>query len=161
MKARWIQPSPIICWEASDQRRDMKRHSGMGGVSCIWMNSAQNREPSLAPRSAGSACQESISLRLRLWQSTSTFVYLHGEPSTCSIEVAYQAAEANHPGLGREGSPLRRMTRRQGQAFRPEAAKSPNRKGITPGNVDRSGPIPQPEITGAGVRSAEWSERFQ
>ena len=38
---------------------------------------------------------------------TSTFVYLQGEPSACSIEVAYQAAEANHPGLGREGSPLK------------------------------------------------------
>jgi len=50
---------------------------------------------------------------------------LRGSVGACSIEIAYQAAEANHPNQGRAGSPLTKDTSQTWPASQAEAAKNP------------------------------------
>ena len=81
-------------------------------------------------------------LTLRLYRACATFPYLQGDSSACSIKVAYQAVEANHPGLGREGLPLTDNSPGETDQFSLETVEKSNiGKGITPGDVDRSVPI--------------------
>ena len=136
VQAQWIQPLPTICWEASDQRRDMKRHSGVSGVSCVWTQH-------LILTASRKRMRKTITdlLEVTLVPEAASFPHLQGDSSACSIKVAYQAAEANHPGLGREGSPLRRIICRQRQTQSGSGEESNIGKGITPGDVDRSAPI--------------------
>jgi hypothetical protein len=63
--------------------------------------------------------------RLRLYHRGGRADYLRGGVGACSIEIAYQAAEANHPDWGRVGSPLTKDTSQSEPAERAEAAKNP------------------------------------
>jgi hypothetical protein len=45
---------------------------------------------------------------------------LHSKAGACTIGIAYRAAEANHPGKGREGSPLTKILRKKGPAIQAE-----------------------------------------
>lgn len=60
--------------------------------------------------------------RLRLYLCCGSADYLRTRVRACSIEIAYQAAEANRPDQGRAGSPL---TKDPSQPEQAEAAKNP------------------------------------
>lgn len=73
------------CWEASDQRRGTNA-ALTSGVCVSRDRSTPKRVTVVPPFKAGSP--------------------LRRFDGACTIELAYQAAEANHPDEGREGSPL-------------------------------------------------------
>ena len=93
------------------------------------MTSAGTR---IATREGGDSCVRAVQvtsrrhpkvpLRLRLYRCCGSAGYLRTGEGACSIEIAYQAAEANRPGQGRAGSPL---TKDPSQPEQMEAAKNP------------------------------------
>ena len=85
----------LICWEASDQHGNTKRHSRPEWrFVCLAALSARVRVPKRQGTDAASLDYPGLPDDL------------HGYASGCSIRVAYQAADANHPSMGSESSPL-------------------------------------------------------
>ena len=66
-----------------------------------------------------------VSSRLRLYRHRGIEDYLRSGVGACSIEIAYQVAEANHPNRGRAGSPLTKDTSQPEPSERAGAAKNP------------------------------------
>jgi hypothetical protein len=77
--ARWKQPPPTICWEASDQRR------------------GRNATHEVAFRAFAGEVAKGFLFELRSYRRKSLGGHLLCCAAACSIEFAYQAAEANHP----------------------------------------------------------------
>ncbi len=85
----------------------------MSGVSCVWASTQYRLISTEVPS------------RLRLYRHCGSEDYLRGGVGVCSIEIAYQAAEANHPDRGRAGSPLTKDTSQPEPAEQAETAKNP------------------------------------
>jgi len=107
------------CWEASDQRRDTKRHSKKWRFVLLGSDGIRN----------------SGFKALRSYCGGSHRDYLRTFRGACTIKLAYQAADANHPGTGSEGSPLTRdIFGTQRRPIRP-SSRGFYRTGITQGNA--------------------------
>jgi len=112
------------CWEASDQRRDTKRHSKKWRFVLLGSDGIRN----------------SGFKALRSYCGGSHRDYLRTFRGACTIKLAYQAADANHPGTGSEGSPLTRdIFGTQRRPIRP-SSRGFYRTGITQGNAGETVP---------------------
>jgi len=86
---RWIQPLPTICWEASDQRTDMKRHPLPGGRFMLLGPALQRQEHEPLFHVTLKPATDIDTPEVTLVPAAGVLDHLQGDPSACSIEIAY------------------------------------------------------------------------
>jgi len=96
-KARWKKPPAMICWEASDQHGKAKRHPSGGWRFARLGHVFRPSGPAPGPRGG-----------IVLVPAGSQVTCKPVRQAVLSKTEAYQAADANHPKLGSESSPLKK-----------------------------------------------------